>query len=230
MEPQKFAEPSAAYHDAIDQIVTMGFDARDYIHHNPAFNGTVNLARMFSLYELYKRTLGLSGHIAEVGVWKGASLLLLAKLTEIFEPSAYTLVHGFDWFAGMDPGEGEQAITPGSYKGDYETLSKLIALQKLDHVVRLHKLDVTQELERHFEQNSSQMFKLVFLDAGTYAVVKSCLPIFWPRLHSGGVLILDQYNDQRASGETRALREFLPDARIQTCPWSRQPSAFIVKP
>jgi len=67
----------------------------------------MNIGRFLALYETYKRTLNLAGHIAEVGVWKASSLLYFAKLTRLFESESPTLVHGFDWYRGMVPGSDE---------------------------------------------------------------------------------------------------------------------------
>ena len=55
----------------------------------------MNLTCFLAFYETYKKTLGLSGHIAEVGVWKASGLLYFAKLTQIFEPESSALCHGF---------------------------------------------------------------------------------------------------------------------------------------
>lgn len=96
MEYTKFASRREPYHKALAAIQEMGFTFYDLIHHNPAFVGHMNLARFLAFYETYKQTLGLAGHIAEVGVWKASSLLYFAKLTQIFEPESITLVHGFD--------------------------------------------------------------------------------------------------------------------------------------
>jgi len=45
----------------------------------------MSLNRIITLYEIYKKTLGLNGHIAELGVYKGSGSLLFAKLVKIFE-------------------------------------------------------------------------------------------------------------------------------------------------
>lgn len=231
MPDWKFAESSKAYHEQLNQVLGLGLhEARDYIHHYPVFAGTVNIARYLAIYEAYKLTAGLSGHMAEVGVFKGASMFMLGKLAEIFEPHSLTEVHGFDWFKGMEPDENDKNVPKGAYAYDYESIRKLVELQDLQRVIKVHKCDVTTELDAFFAENPSLMFKLVYMDAGIYAVVESCLKHFWPRLHRGGVLLLDQYNEARAPGETKAVREFFGDACIRTFPFSRQPSAYIVKP
>ena len=65
MEYTKFADRRDPYQKALAEIQGMGFTFFDYIHHNPAFVGHMNLARFLALYETYKRTLSRAGHIAE---------------------------------------------------------------------------------------------------------------------------------------------------------------------
>jgi predicted O-methyltransferase YrrM len=175
-------------------------------------------------------TLGVAGHIAEAGVYKGAGTLLFAKLTKIFEPESLTLVHGFDWFEGMHPPQEESEFLNKPYKEDYQRLMRLIQAQKLNNIVHIHKLDLVTELKPFFAKNNYMQFKLVFLDAGQYDIVMSCLENFWPRLTSGGIIIFDQYNHETSPGETRAVKEFMPDAKIRTFPFGWMPTAYVVKP
>jgi hypothetical protein len=84
-------------------------------------------------------------------------------------------------------------------------------------------------LSTFFEKYDHLQFKLVFLDAGMYEVVRAALPQFWPRLNKGGYLLLDQFNFDIAPGETRAVREMLPDAQVRTFPHGWMPSAYIIK-
>lgn len=230
MEKAKFSDKSGPYFEALAEILKLDFGPEDYIHQNPLFNSAVNLARYLALYDLYKQTLGIVGHIAEIGVWKGASFLFFAKLAEIFEPHSYTLVHGFDWFEGMKPLDAKTDVAEGSYAGNYEALLRLIELQQLGHVAHIHKMDVSKELDAFFDDNPSLQFKIVFFDCQIYEVVKAALAHFWPRLNSGGILILNGFNHSTVPEETKAVREFLPDIPVRTIPWSRQPTGYIIKP
>lgn len=249
MEYTKFNARRTPYRKALAAIQEMGFTFSDYMHHSPSFVGHMNLARFLALHETYKQTLGLAGHIAEIGVWKASCLLYFAKLTQIYEPESPTLVHGFDWFKGTLWGADEQnghvqdllhesttSEEENRFRSNaeanemYATVKKLIAVQDLDHVVYLHKLDLTKELDRFFEEHPHIQFKIVLMDSGTYEVTKACLPHFWPRLISGGVMILDQFNHEISPGETRAVREYLPDVPVHTYGFTNHPSAYIVKP
>jgi hypothetical protein len=249
MEYTKFDHRRGPYSEALSAFQELDFSVDDFIHHNPSFAGHMNIARFLALYEIYRKTLGLSGHIAEVGVWKASCLLFFAKLTLLFEPESFTLVHGFDWYRGLLPGADEstdvvrglwqrsarselenRARSPQEGEQMYRKIRRLIEVQQLDNTVYLHKLDVTRELRAFFQEHPHLQFKIVFLDAGTYEVTKACLPYFWPRLVGNGILILDQYNNEIAPGETRAVREYFDDVTIRSFVFTGHPSAYVVKP
>jgi hypothetical protein len=113
LESVKFEASREGYYEGLIQIKSLGYEVEDFIHHFPCFVGHLTLSRFLCLYELYKRSLGIAGHIADVGVFKGASLLFFSKLVQLFESSSLTQVHGFDWFKGCEPGEGEELLVRG---------------------------------------------------------------------------------------------------------------------
>ncbi|MBL8517735.1 MAG: class I SAM-dependent methyltransferase [Betaproteobacteria bacterium] len=230
-ETRKFAHRREPYWASINAIKQLAVPAEDLIHHYPAFAGHVCLARHLALYEAYKLTIGLAGHIAEAGVWKGSSLLLLAKLTQLFEPESLVQTHGFDWFRGNHPTEVEKhLVAEGSYFASQEDVQALIDLQNLGSLAMLHNVDLSKDLDVFFRRHDHLYFKLVFLDCGLYDVVSHCIDHFWPRLNPGGILLLDNFNHETAPGETRAVMEKLPGHRIHTFPFAQQPTAYIVKP
>lgn len=229
-ELEKFASRKPGYYEGLQQMLALGFDATDYIHYFPAFAGHLTLARFLSLYEAYKMTLGVAGHIGEIGVYKGAGSLFFAKLTKLFEPESLTLVHGFDWFQGAKTTKEEKYVSEGECQVDYARVMQLIRAQGLDNIVHIHNLDVTKDLDRFFKENSHLQFKLIFSDCGVYDVVSATLKHFWPRLTSGGIMVFDQFNHEVAPGETRAIKEFMPDAKMKTFPFGWMPTAYVVKP
>jgi hypothetical protein len=190
----------------------------------------MNLGRYLALYEAYKMALPYTGHIAEAGMWKGTCTLLFAKLVRLFEPETLSLVHGFDWFQGARA-EGAEAtlVEPGAYAASADWVRKLVSVQGLDDIVRIHDLDLANDLPAFFERHPHLQFKLVFLDCGYYDVVKACIEAFWPRLTPGGLLVLDNLNHETAPGETKAVRELLPHSRIRSFGFSFQPTSYIIK-
>jgi hypothetical protein len=216
---------------AIEKYTRMDYAIEDFYNSFPCFTGAKNLSRYLSLYECYRKTLGLAGHIAEVGVYRGAVSLFLAKLTLLYEPHATTQVHGFDWF--REPGVGDEPTHINqTYYEPFNRISELIGVQGLQRYVLLHRLNVVTELQGFFEEHSNAhlQFKLVFLDAGEYDIVARCIREFWPRMSNGSIMILDQYNHEVAPGETQAIRELLPpDSVIRTFPQGWMPTAYVVK-
>ena len=99
-ESVKHANLRNDYNASLEVIGNLNYPLQDLIEHFPAFTGHLTLARFISLYEIYKATLGVAGHIAEVGVYKGSGSLFFSKLIKLYEGSALTQVHGFDWFKG----------------------------------------------------------------------------------------------------------------------------------
>jgi len=230
MEDRKFEAGDALFHASIERITDMGFSPREYIHHFPCFTGHVNLGRYLFLYERYRQVLDLCGHVADVGSWKGASLLYFAKLARLFENGCQTQVHGFDWFQGMAPEKGvDNEAYAGSYAADYETLEKLITVQGLDDLAFIHKLDLTRDLPEFFADKRQMRFKLIFLDCGAKGVIEASLAHFWPRLVSGGVLILDHFNNACSPFESEAVQAVVGDRAVRQEPFARQPSAYVVK-
>lgn len=228
-ETVKHAERRAKHHENLPKILDLGHEKADLLHYFPAFCGDLTLNRYLTLYELYKETSGIPGHIAEVGVFKGAGSILFGKLINLFERDSLTMVHGFDHFGGIDIDTDSPLQVPGGDSSNENTLRELIRLQNLDSTIKIHNLDAARDLPEFFENNPHIRFKLVFLDSGTYNITSEAIKAFWPRLNIGGIMIFDQYNNEVAPGETRAIHELLPNEKIETLTGSWMPSAYIRK-
>ena len=229
LETVKFAHNRENYYENLVKILDLGYSKTDFIHYFPSFVGKQTLNRCFTLYELYKKTSGISGHIAEIGVHKGFGSILFAKLVQIFESEALTMAHGFDHFKGIDASTDAKLQVPGGDASDEHMLRELIRLQNLDHILKIHNLDATRDFPDFFERHSHLRFKLVFIDSGTYDVTSAAIANFWPRLGIGGIMVFDQFNNEVAPGETQAVTELLPNEKVETVPNSWMPNSYIVK-
>ena len=228
-EYMRFDQRRDSYYKMLKEYNIMNIPVQDLVENFTCFTGHMSLSRYLGLYEIYKMALGVAGHIAEVGTYKGSAFFLFAKLIKIYESESLTQVHGFDWFQGMGEDSIELKVESGSYAANEETVRKLIQIQDLNSISFLHKMDVTKDLKPFLDKNKHLQFKIVFLDAGLYNVVKTCLTLFWERLTPGGILILDQYNHELSPGETLAVREILPTAKVKTLPNIWMPTAYIIK-
>lgn len=229
LETVKHAKQREKYHENLGKIFDLGYEKTDLLHHFGAFAGDLSLNRLFSLYRFYRQTKGIAGHIAEIGVFKGAGSLLFGKLLRMFEHDSLTMVHGFDHFGGIDTDTDAELQVPGGDSSDESKLRKLIELQDLDNTVKVHNLDVRTSLPEFFEKHSHLRFRLIFLDSGTYNVTKAAIENLWPRLNVGGIMVFDQYNNEVAPGETKAIYELLPNETICNLVGSWMPSSYIIK-
>jgi hypothetical protein len=232
LESSKFAALKDPYYKALETIKGLGYTTEDYIHNFPCFTGHLTLARYMALIETYQKTLGIAGHMAEIGMYKGAGSMLLTKLSQLYEPHALTQVHGFDWFQGeRNVSEEDQAhLIEGAYAEPKSRVETLIKAQGLDNILKVHDMDMTSDaVELFFKEHAHLQFKLVIFDIGIYKVVRNSLPFFWERMTPGGIVIFDQYNLDIAPGETRAVREVLPHAVIRTFPNGWMPTAYVIK-
>ncbi|OPX88183.1 MAG: hypothetical protein A4E53_02129 [Pelotomaculum sp. PtaB.Bin104] len=225
----KFLDVDKNYFESLEAILQLDIDKKDFIFQFPVFTGHVNLGRYLFFYDLYKKVLNLNGHLADVGTYKGASFLYMAKLVKLFEPYNTTQVHGFDWFEGMKPSEKDDPGQENKYKADYEILQKLIRWQNLNDVAILNKMDITKELDNYFELNSHLRFKMVFIDCGISEVLQKSLEHFWSRLVKGGVLIMDHYNCEVSPSESDLLEQYIGNNYVLQMPFNRQPTCYVVK-
>lgn len=230
LESIKFNDRRKQYYEYVEYLKLKQPCVEDFLHDFTAYVGHMSLNRVLTIYELYKKTLGLAGHIADVGVYKGASSLLFAKLIKIFEAESLTLCHGFDWFEGAKIGEKDsELVFDGGYKTDYQNIIELVKMQGFDNVLKIHKLDLTKDLGAFFNKYPHIRFKLVMMDAGTYDVMSASIPWFYEKLIPGGIMIFDQYAHEFAPGETLAVSEILPKAVVRTLPGCWMPNAYIIK-
>lgn len=153
--------------------------------------------RITGLRQLSMKT-PTTGLIAEVGVYKGATLRVLA---ECF-PTRPVL--GFDTFKGLpaehhDPSEIHQP-------GDFSDTSRQEVEDRLSLYPNVRLIQGLFPLSgRAF---SEQVFAFVHIDTDLYLSVKLSLEWFWPRMVSGGILVFDDYQWHRCPGVERALTEF----------------------
>lgn len=225
----KFDDRRGPYREYLQYLRDQEISIDDFMEHFTSYIGHMSLSRVLGLYELYKMTLGVAGHIGEIGVFKGASFFLFAKLVKIFESESLTQIHGFDWFQGTGDDDIEMKIEQGGYKYEYEKILESIEKQGFKNQAFIHKMDVVEELEGFLNDNLHMQFKLFFFDAGMYKIVKKTLPMIWERLTPGGIIILDQYNHELSPGETLAVREILPNAKVKVLPNIWMPSGYIIK-
>lgn len=206
------------------------------IDHWPLYCGVGNLAHFVAILDIVRRSLPVPGHIAELGSWRGANLLFMAKLLRIFDPNGPKQVHCFDSFEGLQtfsdkdcPAEANR----GTYLGNYEELLEMISLYEMQDDIVMHKGFVGDTLPPFFSTHAELSFSLVYLDMDLYEPTIEALNRFHQRLSKGGMFVLDEWNHANYPGETIAVQEFLEKCggcyRMEHVQGARQPSLVLVK-
>ena len=200
----------------------------------PLFAGMTNISRRLAIYELVKKVIDLPGHFCELGCWYGTNLVYLAKLVNFLRPQGYVEVIGFDSFEGLQDFDHQKDSSSegwkGKYKGNPEMLEDILRLYRLEDGVQLVKGRIEETLPRFLEQRKDIRFSFIYLDVDLYSPTRMGIDLLYPRLLKGGIMVFDEYNVPNWTGETRAVHELLGDSvRIHAVPFTRQPTAYIIK-
>ncbi|MFI6694887.1 TylF/MycF/NovP-related O-methyltransferase [Streptomyces sp. NPDC050433] len=161
----------------------------------------------------------IPGDIVECGVWRGGSMQACAKtLLSLGETDRG--LHLFDTFEGMPPPTAEDL------RRDGKSAEQLLAAQGKDRPIwaiasledvqagfeqvpypgeRVHY--VQGMVEDTVPQQAPEQISILRLDTDWYASTKHELEFLYPRLVSGGVLLIDDYGYWQ--GSRQAVDEFL---------------------
>jgi len=158
---------------------------------------------MFNLYQVGRQVAAGAGDVAEVGVYRGGTAVLLAQ---VFEPAGKRLFL-FDTFEGMPESADERVDRHRA--GDFDDTS-------LDAVTRaLSRWDNVELCQGFFPGTAravgDRTFALVHVDVDIYQSVSDSCEFFYPRLTTGGAMVFDDYGQRSCPGARKAVDEFFSD-------------------
>ena len=167
------------------------------------------------ILELLERVIGIPGDIAECGVFQGETLATIAIWCG--QQKCDKRIFGFDSFEGFDNSVEYDRILGGHDNGQkrvghfsdtsltmVETKMRLLGVAETTSLVKGYFAD-TLALLGHTQ------FCFVHLDCDLYSAYQQCLYHFYPRMTSGGIILLDEYNDPPWPGCNKAVDEYLAD-------------------
>lgn len=196
------------------------------------------MSKVLAQYEIFKETMNLPGEIVECGVFKGASLARFAIFRDLFGNEYSREIIAFDTFgefpeAGYKPDEKyrEQYVSAaGEESVSKEQMKKILNNKDCGENVSLVKGDVMETIPKYVENNPHLKISLLNLDTDLYGPAKVTLEKLYPKIVSGGIVILDNYGT--FPGETKAIDEYFKknslDKKIKKFGFSMTPS-YIVK-
>jgi hypothetical protein len=146
---------------------------------------------------------GIEGDVAELGVYKGNTAMILAAMARRFGTTAW-LLDTYEGFAASDL-QGVDADKQMEFAD-----TSLEAVQR-----RVGKQNV-QFVKGYFPATASQIpddrrFCFVHIDCDLYAPMRSALEYFYDRLVPGGYLLMHDYSSLHWDGAERAVDEFFAD-------------------
>ncbi|MGD9901854.1 MAG: TylF/MycF/NovP-related O-methyltransferase [Vicinamibacterales bacterium] len=194
------------------------------------------LSKILAQYELFKATLDVPGAIVECGVFKGASLARFAMMRDLFSQTYSKRLIGFDTFGPFpdtrfvaDRGPRERFVADAG--GESIAVDQLMDVLKRKHCDRFVELvagDIRQTVPAYLAEHPELKISILNLDTDVYEPAVTILEQLYPRIETGGVLILDDYGV--FPGETQAVDEYFAGRRprIRKFPFCMTP-CYVVK-
>ena len=168
----------------------------------------VDKPQCYILYQYAKHAAGLPGDVAEVGVYKGGTARLLAK---VFESTGKT-IHLFDTFSGMPISDPSKDVHK---EGDFSDTSLEVVK------TYLHDCENVCFYQGLFPATSKPVVKstfcLIHIDVDIYQSAMDCCKFFYPRMEKGGIMIFDDYGILDCPGIKTAVDEFFSDKLENPC-------------
>ena len=197
-------------------------DVSSFLHGHQTNNaGDLTRFYLFNLIFEQIQKEGMNGDLAELGVYKGNTAVLLAKFARAREKTVYL----FDTFQGFSKDDLREidADKPLAFQDtSLERVQSLVGFEKVKYVVG------------YFPESAAVIpadlsFCLVHLDCDLYAPMKSALEYFYPRLVPGGFLLLHDYSSLYWDGAEKAIDEFFAAKRERVVPIPDKSGTVVVR-
>lgn len=163
---------------------------------------TGDLPRLYLLLLNIARVLkdDIPGDFAEIGVYKGNTARILAEAARASGRRLFL----FDTFSGFDAADQAGSENPSRSFTDtsLEAVRRFVGAEAVTYVVGRFPDSLAQIA-------MPERFALVHLDCDLYQPTLAGLSCFYPRLSSGGLLILHDYSSGHWSGCAKAIDGFM---------------------
>jgi hypothetical protein len=178
------------------------------------------IAKLLAHYELYKMVSNLPGAIVECGVFKGTSLTRFATFRDLFSNSHAKKIIGFDIYGKFPETNFEQDKAPrqrfvdsaGEEGIDVDQLKVVLQHKGVEKNVELVKGNILETVPSYINNHPELKISLLNLDTDIYEPASVILDLLFPRIVTGGVLVIDDYGV--FPGETKAVDEYFQDKDV----------------
>lgn len=180
---------------------------------------SVEYARSYGFFQLLGELKDIPGDLVECGVGRGVSLASI-----VYAASMHKLnkkVYAFDSFAGFPVAHEEdigtrvkeQGVRPEGWSNTSPALIRSIfAHDRImkESLLNQHLVDVEIVpgfFESTLANNMPAHIAFLHVDCDLYESTREVLECGFPRMSPGGVVLFDEYNEQRWPGATKAADE-----------------------
>lgn len=154
--------------------------------------------------------LKVHGNVLEVGVYKGGTLIELAKQVRDFCPQYK--VYGIDTFEGHPYDDGHPVHQKGKYADvNITELEDTLKKAGVDKWVKLIK----GKIEDVFDASNISNVSFAHIDCDLYIPVKYSATNITPKINKGGIIYFDDYGHEHCPGATKAVEEIFPKEKIK---------------
>jgi hypothetical protein len=163
----------------------------------------------------------LDGDLAELGVYKGNTAVLLAKFARARNKTVYL----FDTFKGFSRTDIRGIDADKHMEFDDTCIEKvklLVGTERTKYVVGYFP-------ESAIALADDVLYCLVHLDCDLYAPMKAGLEYFYPRLVPGGFFILHDYSSLYWDGAEKAIDDFFADKPERVIPIPDKSGTVVVR-
>lgn len=170
------------------------------------FVGDKTLYRLLLCYQLLLETKKVKGDVVEFGIWNGNNLFTLKKILDFIKVKKKVI--GYDDFKGFpNPRPKYRKVKKGNlglYSGDMNLIKYIINFYKLNNIKIIN--DDIMNLKKHLKSFSKLSF--IYIDCDIYKTTAHIFKLLNKKLSVGGIIAFDEANNNKKSGEGKALREF----------------------
>lgn len=216
--PQRYRNHQARYLER-GGLVDVIDDAKAFAADGPLGDTERFVFFCLALDQIQKE--GIGGNIAELGVYKGQTASVLARMARRLGRTAYLLdtFEGFDQrdFSGPDDGRGPQF--------DDTSLSAVRA--RVGDANTTYIKGYFPETAKHLDPDET--YCLVHIDCDLYAPILSGLEYFYPRMAPGGFLIVHDYTSLQWEGTERAVDLFFADKPEAVIPLPDSAGSAVIR-
>ena len=161
--------------------------------------------RLYILWQMLKNCVNDKYACAEVGSWRGGSAYFTASICRDLLGRDVEF-HIFDTFEGHPGVINSSELDANHKEGLFSDTSFETVKQYLDKFkVLIHKGEVSKNLNL---VETTQFF-FAHIDTDLFFSTKVCIEFFFPRMITGGVIVIDDYGTSTCPGVKKVVDEYM---------------------